>query len=243
MFRILKRNDPLLQQFEIIEKENAEPRFENNRINLIKELHENKTVPSERDVLEQAFDSMMVAKSHSFCTSALLSLRKDDMQIPPNLRPKLKGMDPVVKSSMLRSARQVDPSGPQNSRTLRRTKSSEGLESPRSAKNFNTTRKANSPVSKPSTSLFTSALLDSSVNIPDLAPVHLRGVSLDISATKSTIADSKSRGLKDLSVEKINRHLSQTSSTKLDLELLKKLRLLLRNETTGYASMNCCKMT
>jgi hypothetical protein len=160
------------------------------------------------------------------------------MQIPPNLRPKLKGMDPIVKSAMLRSSRQVETVTPKTPRTLRRSKSSEGLESPRAVANFNTTRKSNSPASKPSTSLFTSALLDSSVNIPsvpNLAATHSRGVSLDVATIppKSSLVDPKARWLKDISAENINRHLSQTSSTQLDPELLKKLRLLLRNESTG----------
>jgi hypothetical protein len=156
------------------------------------------------------------------------------MQIPPNLRPKLKGMAPIVKSAMLRSSQQVETIGPQTPRTLRRTKSSEGLESPRSVKTL--TVKSSSPANKPSTSLFTSALLDSSVNIPDLSPTHARGIFLDNSMAPMRLpaSDSKGRGLKDLSAEKINRHLTQTSSTRLDQELLKKLRLLLRNESTGY---------
>jgi hypothetical protein len=162
-----------------------------------------------------------------------LTYFKDDMQIPPNLRPKLKGMDPVVKSTMLRSARQVDTVGPRSPRTLRRTKSSEGLESPHRARaGFNTTRKPDI-ASRPSTSLFTSALLDSSMNLPELQSDHSRGISIDASNRKSS-AEAKYRGLpKDLSAEKINQHLAQTSSTVLDPELLRKLRLLLRNESTG----------
>lgn len=53
MFRMLKRNDPLLQQFEIVEKENADPRLD-------RQSTPQPVVPTERDVLENAFDALMV---------------------------------------------------------------------------------------------------------------------------------------------------------------------------------------
>jgi hypothetical protein len=59
MFRILKRNDQLLNQFEIIEKENTNPSIctkDGGLHNLQTEHH----TPSGRDDLENAFDSLLV---------------------------------------------------------------------------------------------------------------------------------------------------------------------------------------
>jgi hypothetical protein len=103
-------------------------------------------------------------------------------------------------------------------------------------KTFDSTRKQKNTVMKSSTNLFTSALLDSAIEIPAAPLVHARGLSLDRSdaTAKLNNPESKHRILKDFTPEKVNRHLSMTSSMSLDPELLKKLRLLLRNESTGW---------
>jgi hypothetical protein len=59
MFRILKKSDPLLQQFEIVEKENTDPQA--IRRDKPDQTFERKDrVCNERDALDQAFDAMMV---------------------------------------------------------------------------------------------------------------------------------------------------------------------------------------
>jgi hypothetical protein len=46
-----------MQQFEIVEKENADPMFQHKE-NPREQMDRN--IPSEREVLEQAFDSLLV---------------------------------------------------------------------------------------------------------------------------------------------------------------------------------------
>src|ERR1700748_1277891 len=110
---------------------------------------------------------------------------QDEMQIPPTLRPKLTGMDTAVKAAMLRSSRQMDISqSPSSPRLLRRTRSTEGLDSPRrnnGASPIESFKGTMADRQRPlGPSLFTSALLDAPPPSPDkrTADGHNRGKSL-----------------------------------------------------------------
>ena len=156
---------------------------------------------------------------------------QDDLQIPSTLRPKLATMDPTVKAAFLKSSHvlaQMRPvaiaNPPLTPRGLRKAHSSESLASMSSPR-----------PKKPSLEQY------------DLSPAqsrqystgHARGVSMDVRrqvidakpapiAPLKTNKDKKKGGV--LSPEKYVSILLGQSSTILDVEVVKKLRLLLRNE-------------
>jgi hypothetical protein len=69
MFRKLKRDEQILQQFEIIEKENSDPRSTTG-----KSKEDKAAIPAEREILENAFDALMVILVFfAFCESCSLS--------------------------------------------------------------------------------------------------------------------------------------------------------------------------
>jgi hypothetical protein len=163
-------------------------------------------------------------------------------------------MDPIVKSAMLRSSHQISqaatirPTTPKSKNTLRKTKSSEGLDSPRVIKQHAQPSSA-SPIEDPFASLFSR----SETPAPGAAALteHARGKSLSIPRSRSTAnlatADQPNVKWQDISSggiapQVVARTLLNTSSTRLDVELVKKLRLLLRNEATRYAHVekNIC---
>ncbi|THH03641.1 hypothetical protein EW145_g6122 [Phellinidium pouzarii] len=164
----------------------------------------------------------------------------DDLQIPQTLRPKLSGMDSTVKAAMLRSS-QVIKVGPaptpvtpkKSTGTLRKAKSSDSLASPQLAFEFS---------QPPQTaSRFLGAAMRSSISLgrhseEDLSPPkaltgHARGVSLDLPKTSSKVhlpLVTKSEGIST------KTHKTCTSSLELEVEVVKKLRLLLRNESASW---------
>ncbi|KAI0661800.1 armadillo-type protein [Cubamyces menziesii] len=159
----------------------------------------------------------------------------DDLQIPSTLRPKLATMDPTVKAAFLKSSHvlaQMRPAAianpPLTPRGLRKAHSSESLASMSSPR-----------PKKPSLEQY------------DLSPAqsrqystgHARGVSMDVRrqvidakpapiAPLKTNKDKKKGGV--LSPEKYVSILLGQSSTILDVEVVKKLRLLLRNEAASW---------
>lgn len=177
---------------------------------------------------------------------------KTDLQIPNSLKPKLTGMDPNVKSAMLRSSQHASMApivGTQTTRTLRKTRSSEALESPRAVSKIYSEGTARLPSKgKPevgaSSRLRKGSPLESLKGGPESTgkTEHGRGISLTIPRSRSTVnlnqidwsKDSKDKEgfVKDLSAEAFGRILLNTSSMVLDIETVKKLRLMLRNEPT-----------
>ncbi|KAI0635582.1 armadillo-type protein [Trametes polyzona] len=159
----------------------------------------------------------------------------DDLQIPSTLRPKLATMDPTVKAAFLKSSHvlaQMRPAAaanpPLTPRGLRKAHSSESLASMASPR-----------PKKPSLEQY------------DLSPApsrrigtgHSRGVSMDVRrqladvkpipiAPLKTNKDKKKAAA--LSPEKYVSILLGQSSTVLDVEVVKKLRLLLRNEAASW---------
>ncbi|EIW84307.1 hypothetical protein CONPUDRAFT_120069 [Coniophora puteana RWD-64-598 SS2] len=169
--------------------------------------------PEEPLVTEQAFDKLL-----------------DDLQIPTSLRPKLIGMDSTVKAAMIKSSHTViakpPPSPPHTPRTLRKAHSSESLVSP------------------PRPGGFYNPTIGTSTADLSSHTSHERGVSIDIMrtmsradgalVTSSDFAKPKDK-LKSLTPVKLCSILSGNSSTELDVEVVKKLRLLLRNESASWS--------
>ncbi len=154
---------------------------------------------------------------------------QDELQIPSTLRPKLATMDPTVKAAFLKSSQalaQMKPasgSATLSPRTLRRVLSSDStLSSPRPQK---------------------LALQEYDLADAPRSPFgtgHSRGMSLD--ARRQTVESSGAavaplKVTKDkkksaaITPEKYVRILLGQSSTAMDIEVVKKLRLLLRNES------------
>ncbi|KAF8589459.1 hypothetical protein K439DRAFT_1628687 [Ramaria rubella] len=176
----------------------------------------------------------------------------DDLQIPTTLRPKLATLESPVKAAMLRSSHvltspDVAPSTHPNKRPkLRKSLSGTNLGSP----------SQNSLEFELPT--FPQALddcLDGALAAPK-APFMLegsrrspntlgiRGSSLDLprstshafaTGTKSSTSKPGKGSVKDLSPTAFCTLLCETSSTQLELEVMKKLRLLLRNETASWS--------
>ncbi|KAJ7707408.1 armadillo-type protein [Mycena rosella] len=200
--------------------------------------------PVSADGMEVAFDKLL-----------------EDLQIPTTLRPRLIGMESTVKAAMLKSsqtmalpplppplapARSTPPLTPRSA-ALRRTRSTESLDSPRHVKPAleyaaprapalfgepSSNRKASSH--SRGTSFDASRLLSrSQVHLPiSASTVDLtsKGSSKDRNA-----AAGKDKSAKDISPMRFFSILSGTSSTQLDIENVKKLRLLLRNESASWS--------
>ncbi|KAJ6532087.1 armadillo-type protein [Mycena capillaripes] len=205
------------------------------------------------DSMEVAFDKLL-----------------EDLQIPSTLRPRLIGMESTVKAAMLKSSQTMAvpplplpvsqgtaPLTPRSA-ALRRTRSTESLDSPRHSRASLEYAPPRAPA------LFGEAAQTggaSSVG-PDASPArkvsgHARGTSFDTSRLLSrsqihlpasvSVVDltgkaPKERGVagkekvaKDISPTRFFSILSGTSSTHLDIENVKKLRLLLRNESASWS--------
>ncbi|KAG6819528.1 hypothetical protein H0H93_011031 [Arthromyces matolae] len=182
----------------------------------------------------------------------------DDLQIPPTLRPKLVGMDDTVKAAMLKSSQTMAVNVPKEAtapiapRTvaLRRVHSTDSLESPRKPKPYLTSDEIEPPRA-PFAGGQVSAIHGS--QSPRRPSSHSRGLSFDTqrmfsrsqvnlespSATdlisSGKLNKEKPTSTKNLSPTKFFSILSGTSSIQLDIEDIKKLRLLLRNETATWS--------
>ncbi|TFK27799.1 hypothetical protein FA15DRAFT_635109 [Coprinopsis marcescibilis] len=182
----------------------------------------------------------------------------DELQIPPSLRPKLLGMDSTVKAAMLKSSQVLSlnpaPAAPPATppRTLRRVHSTESLASPRPA-----FLNEIEHIQQPKTATYVS-----SHNSPYSSPRarqasgHSRGNSFDasrfFSRSQVNLASMSNLDLTaggKISKEKIvPKNLSPTrfcsilqgqSSTQVDVEDIKKLRLMLRNESASWTEEFC----
>ncbi|KAJ6520877.1 armadillo-type protein [Mycena vulgaris] len=201
--------------------------------------------PLSADGMEVAFDKLL-----------------EDLQIPTTLRPRLIGMESTVKAAMLKSsqtmtllplppplaASQSTPLTPRSA-ALRRTRSTESLDSPRHVKPTLEYAMPRAPA------LFAES---SAAGTNRKASDHSRGTSFDasrllsrsqvhlpISASTADLtgkapkdrsaAAGKEKAAKDISPTRFFSILSGTSSTQLDIENVKKLRLLLRNESASWS--------
>ncbi|KAH9041609.1 armadillo-type protein [Lactarius pseudohatsudake] len=136
----------------------------------------------------------------------------DDLQIPSTLRPKLAGMEPSVKAAMLKSSQVIVPTAaPGTSRSLRRVQSGSSLniESPRKGA------------------------------ISDYYPSPAQAVQG--SRCPTTLPrrfgrwTEKHAAQKTLSPVQFVSVLTAKSSLELEVDVLKKLRLLLRNEAASWS--------
>ncbi|KAG7451301.1 uncharacterized protein BT62DRAFT_926976 [Guyanagaster necrorhizus] len=189
----------------------------------------------------------------------------DDLQIPSTLRPKLAGMDSTVKAAMLKSSHvlalkpsQVDDELPATPRStaLRRTRSTESLGSPLLSSACLDDDVLRPPVLPFASPVRISSHHASSVGVspsPRKPSGHIRGLSynglasrsqvnlpssgsvIDLTGGGKTVKDKYSTIGKNLAPTKLISILTSTSSTELDVELIKKLRLLLRNESASWS--------
>ncbi|KAF9264158.1 hypothetical protein L218DRAFT_253035 [Marasmius fiardii PR-910] len=176
----------------------------------------------------------------------------DELQIPPTLRPKLAGMDSNVKAAMLKSSQGMNltvkgtsiPQSPPGT-PLRRTRSTDSLDSPHAFKGMDL---------KPPRPPFAALDSQSSPGSPSRkASGHSRGISMgsgfmsrsqislpfsgstvDLTNGGKPSKDKTSTLPRNLSPGNFVSILSGTSSTALDVESVKKLRLMLRNESASW---------
>ncbi|KAG6853991.1 hypothetical protein C0991_011855 [Blastosporella zonata] len=206
-----------------------------------KKTKDNQEPCSEGPSMNQAFDRLL-----------------DDLQIPTTLRPKLAGMDATVKAAMIKSSQTMTlkptqaPAPPMTPRSvaLRRVHSTESLDSPKQPKPY-IDHDGFEPPRPPFAGGQVSAVHGSST--PRRPSSHSRGLSFDapqmfsrsqVNLSSSSTLDLVAPGKqgkekfttpKNLSPTKFFSILSGTSSTQLDVEDIKKLRLLLRNETASWS--------
>lgn len=206
-----------------------------------------KDIPSEVPETNQAFDKLL-----------------DDLQIPVTLRPKLVGMDSTVKAAMLKSSQTMaiapapEPSPPPT------TPHTRGLRRAHSIESFNSPQHFVAPIDylePPHTAGFAGTYVSAlhspytgGTGISRQGSSHTRGLSFDaprlfsksqvhLPSSTSTVdvsagsrhAKDKAPALKNLSPTKFCSILQSQSSTELDVEDIKKLRLLLRNESASWS--------
>ncbi|KZV59875.1 hypothetical protein PENSPDRAFT_644700 [Peniophora sp. CONT] len=157
----------------------------------------------------------------------------DDLQIPDYLRPRLLGMESTVKEAMLKGSHTLvmpqaaeRPATPPATRGLRRVQSGSSLsiESPRPQ------RVASNFYQQPSMAISGITLVEGQ---------RTRGMSMDLARPKSRGAGEGPKSAKDKGPAKLSpvqfvSQLTSTSSLTLPVELVKKLRIMLRNEPASW---------
>lgn len=203
----------------------------------------------EPQVTSQAFEKLLVSPvlSSTRLSSSHVLFHQDELQIPSTLRPKLAGMDASVKAAMLKSSRVLNVSIPQTSspRTLRKARSIESIVSPYSHIGHDGQSRRGGLWGNPLAGK-SSVDLHSSEYVQDRSH-HGRGTSLDASGTlgrsqtpAAIPGDLMANKAKDRSFGKMITPvkfcstLCSTSSTTLEVDLVKKLRMMLRNESARY---------
>ncbi|KAG1759198.1 armadillo-type protein [Suillus occidentalis] len=162
----------------------------------------------------------------------------DELQIPSTVRVKLAGMDSTVKAAMLKSSHVITSNptsgSPSTPLTLRKARSSESMGSP-----LPPSMSYDQMPTKTSTT---------DLHALDDKQGHNRGLSCDATQTLSRgqnspvipgdliTSKSKEKGfVKNITPVKFCSILASTSSTQLEVEIVKKLRLLLRNESATWS--------
>jgi hypothetical protein len=158
---------------------------------------------------------------------------QDDLQIPPTIRPKLAGMESSVKAAMLKSSKTIATTQqPQTTRGLRKARSTDSLDSPKPAKK-----------SVDGDNLYHKTAGRATANPtlngdPERPETRSRGKSIDIPRPKSRAGNkSADEGVKGNSwtPSRFCTILDTTPSATLEVEIAKKLKLHLRNESARYA--------
>ncbi|KAH7106293.1 armadillo-type protein [Auriculariales sp. MPI-PUGE-AT-0066] len=172
----------------------------------------------EREDMLARRDTMLEAVATNRAFERML----DDLQIPPTLRPKLETLESPVKAAMVRSNQFLTlTSSSQATTILRRTRSTDSLDSP---------RKSISGASDEPSSPFVGVSM-----------THSRTVSVSVPGSPTKFGrqpKEKEKATRDkgkpITPEQFAIFLKQTSSLTIDVELVKKLRLYLRNEAAGW---------
>ncbi|KDQ57071.1 hypothetical protein JAAARDRAFT_157150 [Jaapia argillacea MUCL 33604] len=172
----------------------------------------------------------------------------DDLQIPSTLRPKLATMESSVKAAMLKSSQTLAIKPPGSPPTLRRTRSDESIESPRPPKFYLGQEHPRAPTPSGRTRTPDIGLVHGTSPLSSTSGssgAHTRGRSMDkprgqappqTSSDFGTTKSKKEKGtLKNLGPGVFCGMLQSTSSSELDVEFVKKLRLCLRNEPAGWS--------
>ena len=176
----------------------------------------------------------------------------DELQVPQSLRPKLLAMEKSVKESMLKSSHILEVEAtipPLEAPSLRKSRSGSFVaESPRSSHGRSKSLHPPPSVETHSSGSSSGSLLPDGVVSPWLnaelasstsslprptSPFTLLPNASSISITHRPGKDRASNKEKELSPAKFVSVLKNSTCTELDVEKLKKLRLMLRNETAG----------
>jgi hypothetical protein len=153
----------------------------------------------------------------------------------------------MLKSSQVPSSlRQPHLTAPRRN-TLRKAKSTDSLHSPRhpsptNTNDFASPTKSPSRGSSPAPPHWTNHAASKS-NLILAGTAHVRGASFDVfkstdkPSTRPTHAKQRSFSKNTITPTKMCSMLNAQSSTELDVEVSKRLRLLLRNELAGCVSL------
>lgn len=168
-----------------------------------------------------------------------MSFAQDDLQIPATLRPKLNGMDNVVKTAMLKSSHSTNITAipPQTPRMIRKAHSSESLVSPPKMPQIQA-----SSLDRSASPVLASNAADATR--PTFAQRHMRGISFDYPRSTTALdlpgkpaSKDRSTTTRAITPLKFCSVLTGTSSTRLELEMVKKLRICLRNEPAEFVKL------
>lgn len=215
------------------------------------------TPPAHTNSTDREFDRLLVracvfAKSLDF--NYLFGFAQDDLQIPSTLRPKLAGMEASVKAAMLKSSHVLTPAAtpPAPARGLRRVQSGSSLNLDSSPHHkgagavpdhhhHHTPTKATSSRATPPGAHVGSR--DATTTAAAAAAQHSRGKSVDVVSPQRPKSRSGSGALPDLGANtalgtrgkvfspvQFVSLLTGKSSLELEVDVVKKLVLLLRNE-------------
>ena len=169
-----------------------------------------------------------------------LVLFQDDLQVPSTIRPKLAGMESSVKAAMLKSSQTLSSaSSPTVGRALRKAHSSDSLSPPHIFKHSVDHDDTNAPIAE---------RLAGTAVPAESSMTHSRGMSVDSPRPKSRASvpfgNSGETAFKSKTKDKSSKNawtpvkfcsfLDNTSSSLLEVEVVKKLRLFLRNEAARF---------
>lgn len=162
----------------------------------------------------------------------------DDLQIPSTIRPKLAGMESSVKAAMLKSSKTIaDTQQPQTVRGLRKARSIESIESPKPSKK---SVEYDNLYHKTAGRASVNPVTDDESERPETRP---RGRSIDVPRSKSRARNKSSdeggkgkdkKGGNSWTPSSFCTILDATPSATLEVEIVKKLRLHLRNESASW---------
>ncbi|KAA1467753.1 hypothetical protein DENSPDRAFT_847772 [Dentipellis sp. KUC8613] len=163
----------------------------------------------------------------------------DDLQIPSTLRPKLVGMEPSVKAAMLKSSQTLaiaveDPASPEPTRRLRRVQSgsSISIESPRpqrSAVQLERYQTAGRPLGAPNFGAD-----DSAIHYSPRPKSRAQGDGAYPEGGPGPKSAKDKGSMNRLSSTQFVSILTGRSSVELDVDIVKKLRIMLRNEPASW---------